>query len=108
MRIIMAVENAVLRDALLAALAPLDCSPEVILPEALLLTELSGENLIFLETSNDVERLASAAERLWSEWGEPGLASLHFLSYSTKDVTPDGVVSRLWRIGPEMTVIVQI
>jgi hypothetical protein len=106
-RIIMAVENAVLRNALLSALAPLDCSPEVILPDALMQAELSGFSLIFLETSNDVERLVATATYLWTKWGETGHADVHFLSYSTREVTPDSVVFRLWSIGSEMTVIVQ-
>src|SRR5438128_2403456 len=106
-RIIMAVEEKVLRDALLSALAVLDCSPEVILPQILLETELSGYNLIFLETSDDVERLVATAQQLWAKWGETNRASVQFLSYSTEDATTDSLVFRLWSIGLEMTVIVQ-
>ncbi len=106
--VIMAVENAVIRNALLSAIAPLPCSPEIVQPEALLQAELSGANLIFLETSNDVERLISTVQQLWCRWGETDRAGVWFLSYSTEEVTPDSVVFRLWSIGPEMTVIVQV
>ncbi len=106
MRIIVSVENAVLRGALLAVVAPLDCEAEVILPDALLQTELAGFVLIFLETSNDVERLVNTATQLYARWGATGKADLQFLGYPMEP-TPDSVVFRLWSIGPEMTVIVQ-
>jgi hypothetical protein len=107
MRVIMAVENAFLRDALLSAIAPLHCTPEVLMPDALLQTELSGDVLIFLETSDDVERLIDTAKCLHSRWTESDKTGLQFLSYSTMAVTSDDVVFRLWSIGREMTVIVQ-
>ena len=105
--VFMAVENACLRNALLAALAPLECSPEVLMPQTLLQTELSGDNLIFLETSNDTDRLVSTAQQLWTTWGATGRANVRMISYSTRGVTSDSLVMRLWSIGPEMTVIVQ-
>src|SRR5436305_6278811 len=97
-RVIVAVVNPVLRDALLSALAPLQCSPKVMSPEALVVEELSGWNHILLETSDDVKRLVSTARLLWEKWGETGRARLQFLSYSTPDATPDSVVFRLWAI----------
>ena len=107
MRMIVAVENVVLRHALLVAIAPLDCQPELLLPDALLQSELAGCVFILLETSDDVERLVNTATQLYARWGETGKADIHILSYSTAEVTPDSVVFRLWSIGPEMTVIVQ-
>ena len=104
---IMAVENAFLRDALLNAIAPLNCAPEVFMPDVLLQTELRGKVLVFLETSDDVERLIDTANQLYTHWTKTGNAVLQFLSYSTRAMTPDSVVFRLWSIGPEMTVIVQ-
>jgi hypothetical protein len=106
-RIIVAVESAILRQALLETLQPIGCCPEVISPDLLLSTHLSGINLIFLETNNEVERLIATAQALWARFEECEAAGLHILSYSTPDVTTDSIVSRLWSIGPELTVIVQ-
>ena len=89
-------------------MAGLPILPEIIPPEALLVTELSGLNLIFLETGRDIDRLIRTARTVYETWGETGLAELQFLSYSPKDLTADSVVFALWSIGPEMTVIVQI
>ena len=109
LRVIMAVENETLRGALLSALAPLACSPEVILPDALLQTELSGDVIIFLETSDDGERLVVTAQEVWEKWVESGRAFVQFVSYSSRKFTPDSLVFRLWSIGPpEGTVLVTV
>lgn len=107
MQIIVSVENAVLRTALLAVVAALDCEADTILPDALLQSELAGFVLIFLETSDDVERLVNTATQLYARWGATGKADLQFIGYSAAKVTSDSVVFRLWSIGPEMTAIVQ-
>jgi hypothetical protein len=108
LRLIVAVETDALRDVLCGAVAELPILPEIIPPETLLMTELTGPNLIFLETGTDIDRLIHTARKVYETWGETGLADLQFLSYSPKDLTPDSVVFALWSIGPELTVIVQI
>lgn len=104
LHVIVAVENTVLRHVLLDALAPLDCAPEILSPELLLQSGLTGDNMIFLETSNDVERLVATAQMLEYRWKDEDQVYIQVMSYSTTDVTSDALVFRLWSIG---TVIVQ-
>lgn len=105
-RIILAIEDSCLRSRLLQALERLQVRPETLSPDELLQTELAGYVLIFLETSDDVARLVQTARQVYETWGEPGRAALQFLAYASADVMTDEVIFDLWRIGPEMTVIV--
>lgn len=107
-RCIVAVENPALRGALLQRLAAIPgVRVDELAPDALPHGPLSGDVCVFLETANDAERLIRTAQAAWDCWGETGAARVMFLAYQTADTCTDAVVSRLWAIGPELTVIVQ-
>jgi hypothetical protein len=84
--VIVGVENPGLRRALVQALEGINVRPELISPEDLPRSGLSGYVLIFLETGNDVTRLSKTARHLYKTWEEPGLATTRFLAYATTDV----------------------
>lgn len=72
----------------------------------MLQTELSGDNVILLETGDDDEGLVETAKQMWATWGETERAWFCILAFPRRDTVTDATVFQLWSIGPEMTVVV--
>jgi hypothetical protein len=106
MRFILAVESVPLRAALLTSLSECGIRLETVVPDDLASLAATDDACILLETSDDPVRLSRTARESYDLWTRSG-RWINFLAYLTEEVYSDAVVFDLWRIGPEMTVIVQ-
>jgi hypothetical protein len=105
-RFIVAAENSVIREALIAGLQKINVAVEEIQPDLLQTCPLIGEVWVFLETQNDVLRLYQTAKYLYETYEKPGHAEIQMFVYATKDVIQDDDISAFWSIKSTPYVIV--
>ncbi len=106
MRWIVAVENYLLRTALLRTLKALQVQPEEVSPYELRSLVLDGQVIVLLEAGDPI-RMVDIAREVYETWGSKERVKVNFFAYFPRRV-PDELIFRCWAIGPEGTVTGQV